>query len=141
MVSQNGKGELTSRSHEYGLTHDPLKEYQPDEHGYLRHCGVEDWSSHRLEWHLHKLTDRADLFFSPEPYVYVINGVVAGMTSLLFCEELVDGCSNFRDDKLRSIMPHRNFFSVMVFFPGRLIFLVEREDKHFLFLNPIIELF
>jgi len=99
MVSQNGKGELTvGDSHEYGLTHDPFdKEFiNRMVLDYLRKfVRVRDWSVTQT-WNgiYTKLTDgEADLFFSPEPYVYVINGVGgAGMTlSFGLAEELVDG--------------------------------------------------
>jgi len=99
MVSQNGKGELTvGDSHEYGLTHDPFdKEFiNRMVLDYLRKfVRVKDWSVTQT-WNgvYTKLTDgEADLFFSPEPYVYVINGVGgAGMTlSFGLAEELVDG--------------------------------------------------
>jgi len=99
MVSQNGKGELTvGDSHEYGLTHDPFdKEFiNRMVLDYLRKfVRVRDWSVTQT-WNgiYTKLTDgEADLFFSPEPYVYVINGVGgAGMTlSFGLVEELVDG--------------------------------------------------
>jgi FAD dependent oxidoreductase TIGR03364 len=99
MVSQNGKGELTvGDSHEYGLTHDPFdKEFiNRMVLDYLRKFArVRDWSVIQT-WNgvYTKLTDgEADLFFSPEPYVYVINGVGgAGMTlSFGLAEELVAG--------------------------------------------------
>jgi FAD dependent oxidoreductase TIGR03364 len=99
MVSQNGRGELTvGDSHEYGLTHDPFdKEFiNRMVLDYLRKFArVRDWTITQT-WNgvYTKLTDgEADLFFSPEPYVYVINGVGgAGMTlSFGLAEELVDG--------------------------------------------------
>ncbi|HWK03075.1 MAG TPA: TIGR03364 family FAD-dependent oxidoreductase [Puia sp.] len=99
MVSQNGKGELTvGDSHEYGLTHDPFdKEFiNKMVLDYLRKFArFKDWSVAQT-WNgiYTKLTDgEADLFFTPEPYVYVINGVGgAGMTlSFGLAEELVAG--------------------------------------------------
>jgi FAD dependent oxidoreductase TIGR03364 len=99
MVSQNGNGELTvGDSHEYGLTHDPFDKERINRMilDYLRtfvqvkDCRVtQTWNGTYA-----KLTDGApDLFFSPEPYVYVINGLGgAGMTlSFGLAEELVDG--------------------------------------------------
>jgi FAD dependent oxidoreductase TIGR03364 len=99
MVSQNGRGELTvGDSHEYGLTHDPFdKEFINRK--ILEYLGTfanfRDWSVAET-WNgvYAKLTDgEADLFFSPEPYVYIINGVGgAGMTlSFGLAEELVAG--------------------------------------------------
>lgn len=99
MVSQNGRGELTvGDSHEYGLTHDPFdKEFI--NRMVLDYCrtfaAFKEWSVAQT-WNgiYTKLTDgAADLFFSPEPYVYVINGVGgAGMTlSFGLAEELVRG--------------------------------------------------
>jgi FAD dependent oxidoreductase TIGR03364 len=99
MVSQNGKGELTvGDSHEYGLTHDPFDKEMINRMilDYLRKfASFKDWSVAQT-WNgvYAKLTDgEADLFFSPEPYVYVINGVGgAGMTlSFGLAEELVAG--------------------------------------------------
>jgi len=99
MVAQNGRGELTvGDSHEYGLTHDPFdKEFINRKIlDYLRRFACfRDWSVAET-WNgvYAKLTDgEADLFFSPEPYVYVINGVGgAGMTlSFGLAEELVEG--------------------------------------------------
>ena len=99
MVSQNGRGELTvGDSHEYGLTHDPFDREIINRKilGYLRKFArFRDWSVAET-WNgvYAKLTDgEADLFFSPEPYVYVINGVGgAGMTlSFGLAEELVAG--------------------------------------------------
>ncbi len=99
MVAQNGRGELTvGDSHEYGLTHDPFdKEFINRKIlDYLRGFACfKDWSIAQT-WNgvYAKLTDgEADLFFSPEPYVYVINGVGgAGMTlSFGLAEELVAG--------------------------------------------------
>lgn len=99
MISQNGQGELTvGDSHEYGLTHDPFdKEFiNRMVLDYLRKfVQVRDWSVTQT-WNgvYTKLTDgEADLFFSPEPYVYVINGLGgAGMTlSFGLAEELVEG--------------------------------------------------
>ncbi len=99
MVSQNGRGELTiGDSHEYGLTHDPFdKEFINRKIiDYLRgFASFKDWAvSETWNGVYAKLTDgEADLFFSPEPYVYVINGVGgAGMTlSFGLAEELVAG--------------------------------------------------
>ena len=99
MVSQNGRGELTvGDSHEYGLTHDPFDKDFINRKilEYLRRFACfKDWSVAET-WNgvYAKLTDgEADLFFSPEPYVYVINGVGgAGMTlSFGLAEELVAG--------------------------------------------------
>lgn len=99
MISQNGNGELTvGDSHEYGLTHDPFDKEFINRMilDYLRtFVQVKDWSVTQT-WNgiYTKLTDgESDLFFSPEPYVYVINGVGgAGMTlSFGLAEELVDG--------------------------------------------------
>jgi FAD dependent oxidoreductase TIGR03364 len=99
MVSQNEKGELTvGDSHEYGLTHDPFDKEFINKMilGYLRSFArLKDWSvSQTWNGTYTKLTDgEADLFFSPEPYVYVINGLGgAGMTlSFGLAEELVAG--------------------------------------------------
>jgi FAD dependent oxidoreductase TIGR03364 len=99
MVAQNGRGELTvGDSHEYGLTHDPFDKDFINRKilDYLRRFACfRDWSVAET-WNgvYAKLTDgEADLFFSPEPYVYVINGVGgAGMTlSFGLAEELVEG--------------------------------------------------
>jgi len=99
MMSQNGRGELTvGDSHEYGLTHDPFDKEFINRMilDYLRtFVRVKDWSVIQT-WNgiYTKLTDgESDLFFSPEPYVYVINGVGgAGMTlSFGLAEELVEG--------------------------------------------------
>ena len=99
MVAQNGKGELTvGDSHEYGLTHDPFDKELINRKimDYLRTFACfKDWSVAQT-WNgvYAKLTDgEADLFFSPEPYIYVINGVGgAGMTlSFGLAEELVAG--------------------------------------------------
>ena len=99
MVAQNGRGELTvGDSHEYGLTQDPFdKEFINRKIlDYLRcFACFRNWTVTET-WNgvYAKLTDgEADLFFSPEPYVYVINGVGgAGMTlSFGLAEELVAG--------------------------------------------------
>ncbi|HVW63115.1 MAG TPA: FAD-dependent oxidoreductase, partial [Puia sp.] len=99
MVSQNGRGELTvGDSHEYGLTHDPFDKdfiFRMILDYLRKFVQVKDWSVIQT-WNgiYTKLTDGAsDLFFSPEPYVYVINGVGgAGMTlSFGLAEELVEG--------------------------------------------------
>jgi len=99
MVSQNGRGELTvGDSHEYGLTHDPFDKAFINQLvlDYLKKIvRLKDWSVCQT-WNgiYTRLTDgEADLFFSPEPYVYVINGLGgAGMTlSFGLAEELVAG--------------------------------------------------
>jgi len=99
MVSQNGKGELTvGDSHEYGLTHDPFDKEPINRMilDYLRKFACfKDWTVAET-WNgvYAKLLDgEADLFFSPEPYIYIINGVGgAGMTlSFGLAEELVAG--------------------------------------------------
>ncbi|HEY4063298.1 MAG TPA: TIGR03364 family FAD-dependent oxidoreductase [Puia sp.] len=99
MVSQNGSGELTvGDSHEYGLTHDPFDREFINRLilDYLRtFARFRDWSvSGTWNGIYAKLTDgEGDLFFSPEPYVYIINGLGgAGMTlSFGLAEELVAG--------------------------------------------------
>ena len=99
MVSQNGRGELTvGDSHEYGLTHDPFDKGFINKMilDYLRKFArFKDWTiSETWNGTYTKLTDgEPDLFFSPEPYVYAINGVGgAGMTlSFGLAEELVAG--------------------------------------------------
>ncbi|WP_276480386.1 TIGR03364 family FAD-dependent oxidoreductase [Paraflavitalea pollutisoli] len=87
MVSQNGRGELTiGDSHEYGLTHDPFDKDFINTMilQYLRSFAqfkdsriIESWNGIYP-----KLTNGdSDLFFSPEPAVYVLNGLSgAGMT-------------------------------------------------------------
>lgn len=87
MVSQNGRGELTiGDSHEYGLTHDPFDKDFINTMilQYLRSFAqfkdsriIESWNGIYP-----KLTNgESDLFFSPEPAVYVLNGLGgAGMT-------------------------------------------------------------
>lgn len=87
MVSQNGRGELTvGDSHEYGPTHDPFdKEFINNMIvNYLRTFArfkdtrvIQTWNGIYP-----KLTNGdTDLFFSPEPAVYVLNGLSgAGMT-------------------------------------------------------------
>jgi FAD dependent oxidoreductase TIGR03364 len=99
MMAQNGRGELTvGDSHEYGLTHDPFDRDFINKMilDYLR--GFARLRDYRIAetWNgvYTKLTNgESDLFFSPEPYVYVINGVGgAGMTlSFGLAEELVAG--------------------------------------------------
>jgi FAD dependent oxidoreductase TIGR03364 len=99
MVSQNGKGELTiGDSHEYGLTHDPFDREFINRMimDYLKgFAQFKDWTLAE-SWNgiYPKLTDgETDLFFSPEPFVYIINGVGgAGMTlSFGLAEELIAG--------------------------------------------------
>jgi len=97
MVSQNGKGELTiGDSHEYGLTHDPFDKQRINELilNYLKEFAqFKDWKVLETWNGIYPiLTDgEADIFFSPEPFVYMINGVGgAGMTSsFALAEELV----------------------------------------------------
>jgi FAD dependent oxidoreductase TIGR03364 len=99
MAAQNGRGEITiGDSHEYGLTHDPFDRESINKMilDYLKtFARFRDWSV-AATWNgiYTKLTDgETDLFFSPEPFVYVINGVGgAGMTlSFGLAEELVAG--------------------------------------------------
>jgi len=99
MVSQNGKGELTiGDSHEYAMTHDPFdKEFiNTMILDYLKKFAqFKDWTvSESWNGVYPKLTNGdTDLFTSPEPYVYIVNGLGgAGMTlSFGFAEELVAG--------------------------------------------------
>jgi glycine/D-amino acid oxidase-like deaminating enzyme len=99
MVAQNGRGELTvGDSHEFGSTHDPFDRGFINKMilDYLRSFArlrdysiMESWNGVYT-----KLTNgEPDLFFSPEPSVYIINGVGgAGMTlSFGLAEELVAG--------------------------------------------------
>ena len=99
MVSQNGAGELTvGDSHEYGPTHDPFdKEFiNAMIVDYLKtFAQFRDWSiSQTWNGQYPKLTNGdADLLFSPEPGVFILNGVGgAGMTlSFGLAEEVVAG--------------------------------------------------
>ena len=97
MVSQNGRGELTvGDSHEYGLTHDPFDREIINRlilHYLEQIAQFRDWTVAET-WNgvYAKRTDgETDLFFSPEPGVYVLNGVGgAGMTlSFGLAEEIV----------------------------------------------------
>ncbi|PWT78746.1 MAG: TIGR03364 family FAD-dependent oxidoreductase [Bacteroidetes bacterium] len=97
MVSQNGRGELTvGDSHEYGMTHDPFDKKFINELilSYLkRFARFKDWTVAETWSGIYpKLTDgETNLFFSPEPGVYIINAVGgAGMTlSFGLAEELI----------------------------------------------------
>ena len=97
MVSQNGKGELTiGDSHEYGQTHDPFDKAFINQMilSYLKKFACfKEWSVIETWSGIYpKLTDgETNLFYSPEPYVYIINGVGgAGMTlSFGLSEELI----------------------------------------------------
>ncbi|MDP4254557.1 MAG: TIGR03364 family FAD-dependent oxidoreductase [Bacteroidota bacterium] len=99
MVAQNGRGELTvGDSHEYGLTHDPFDRGFVNEM-ILDYLGsfarLRDYSISET-WngvYTRLINGDSELFFSPEPSVYIINGVGgAGMTlSFGLAEELVSG--------------------------------------------------
>lgn len=97
MVAQNGHGELVvGDSHEYGLTHDPF-DREPINKMILDYLGsfarfrneriVETWNGIYAK----STVGETDLFFSPEPGVYIVTGVGgAGMTlSFGLAEELV----------------------------------------------------
>ncbi len=98
MVSQNGRGELTvGDSHEYGLTHDPFDKKFINEMiiDYLKgFAQFKDWGFIQTWNGIYPklMNGDAELFYSPEPYVYIVNGVGgAGMTlSFGFAEELVE---------------------------------------------------
>jgi FAD dependent oxidoreductase TIGR03364 len=96
MVSQNGKGELTvGDSHEYGLTHDPFDKDFINKMilDYLKKFAQFKDPGLYQTWNgiYPKLIGETDLFFSPEPSVYIVNGLGgAGMTlSFGFAEEVV----------------------------------------------------
>jgi FAD dependent oxidoreductase TIGR03364 len=98
MVSQNGKGELTiGDSHEYGLTHDPFDKTHINDLilGYLKgFARFKEWKV-KETWNgiYPKLTNGdTELFFSPEPAVYVLNGLGgAGMTLSFGLAEEITG--------------------------------------------------
>jgi FAD dependent oxidoreductase TIGR03364 len=98
MVSQNGNGELTiGDSHEYGDTHDPfdkgfintmILQYLKTFAQFSDNTVIQTWNGVYP-----KLTDGStDIFFSPDPAVYVLNGLSgAGMTlSFGLAEEVTD---------------------------------------------------
>lgn len=96
MTSQNGRGELTvGDSHEYGPTHDPFDKSFINNMiiDYLKtFARFKDWTIIET-WNgiYPKLTNGdTDMFITPEPGVYIINGVGgAGMTlSFGFTEEV-----------------------------------------------------
>lgn len=99
MASQNERGEITiGDSHEYGATHDPfdrdsinqlIKNYLHKFASFKDYTVVQSWNGVYA-----KLTNGdTELFFSPEPGVYVLNGLGgAGMTlSFGLAEEVVAG--------------------------------------------------
>lgn len=98
MACQNEAGQITiGDSHEYGLTHDPFDRAHINTliMDYLKQIAkCKDW--HIAEtWNgiYPKLTNGdTDLFYSPEPRVYIINGLGgAGMTlSFGLAEEIVN---------------------------------------------------
>lgn len=99
MVAQNGLGELTiGDSHEYGLTHDPFDNNFINQLilAYLKQFAqFKNWQLQQ-SWNgvYAKHTEgETEIFFSPEPGVYVINALGgAGMTlSFGLAEELVSG--------------------------------------------------
>lgn len=98
MVSQNGNGELTiGDSHEYSGTHDPfdkafintmILDYLKTFAQFKSNTVIQSWNGVYP-----KLTDGStDIFFSPDPAVYVLNGLSgAGMTlSFGLAEEVTD---------------------------------------------------
>lgn len=98
MVAQNEVGELTiGDSHEYGLTHDPFDKEEINELiiSYLRKIAAfKNWKV-KESWNgiYPKLTNGdTEIFISPEPGVYIINGLGgAGMTlSFGYAEEVVN---------------------------------------------------
>lgn len=99
MVSQNGKGELTiGDSHEYGINLDPfdkefinklILDYLKQFASFKNWNLLESWNGVYA-----KLTDGAtEIFLSPEPGVYILNGLGgAGMTlGFGLAEEVVEG--------------------------------------------------
>lgn len=99
MVSQNGKGELTiGDSHEYGINLDPfdkefinklILDYLKQFASFRNWNLLESWNGVYA-----KLTDGAtEIFLSPEPGVYILNGLGgAGMTlGFGLAEEVVEG--------------------------------------------------
>lgn len=99
MAAQNEYGELTiGDSHEYAAVHDPFDNEIINKLilDYLKtFARFKNWQLQQ-SWHgiYPKLTDgETELFFSPEPGVYIINGLGgAGMTlSFGLAEELVSG--------------------------------------------------
>ncbi len=98
MVAQNEVGELTiGDSHEYGLTHDPFDKAEINDLilSYLKKIArFKNWTI-KESWNgiYPKLTNGdTEIFISPEPGVYIINGLGgAGMTlSFGFAEECVE---------------------------------------------------
>ena len=98
MVAQNEAGELTiGDSHEYGLTHDPFDKSAINELiiAYLMKIArFKNWTV-KESWNgiYPKLTNGdTELFISPEPGVYIINGLGgAGMTlSFAYAEEMAN---------------------------------------------------
>lgn len=97
MASQNDAGQITiGDSHEYGLTHDPFDREKINTLilSYLKKIACfKEWQVTE-SWNgiYPKLTNGdTDIFFSPEPGVYVVNGLGgAGMTlSFGLAEEIV----------------------------------------------------
>ena len=98
MVAQNEMGELTiGDSHEYGKTHDPFDKNEINTLilNYLKKIArFKNWNV-KESWNgiYPKLTNGdTELFMSPEPGVYIVNGLGgAGMTlSFGYAEEMVN---------------------------------------------------
>jgi glycine/D-amino acid oxidase-like deaminating enzyme len=98
MVAQNGKGEITiGDSHEYGLYLDPFDRASTNKLilDYLKTFLKINNNAIAETWHgiYPKLTNGdTEIFFSPDPGVYILNGVGgAGMTlSFGLAEEMVE---------------------------------------------------
>lgn len=98
MVSQNGKGELTvGDSHQYGLTHDPFDQQLINDL-ILRYLGtfarfkdptiIQTWNG----LYPKLVGDRPYIFMSPEPGIYLFNGLGGNGMTLGFglAEELTE---------------------------------------------------
>ena len=99
MVAQNENSELTiGDSHEYGSTHDPFDKDEINQLviGYLQKIArFKNWNI-KESWNgvYPKLTNGdTEIFISPEPGVYILNGLGgAGMTlSFGYADEIING--------------------------------------------------
>ena len=112
MVAQNGKGEITiGDSHQYGLQPDPFDRASINKLilDYLKTFLKLNGNPIAETWHgvYPKLTNGdTEIFFSPDPGVYILNGVGgAGMTlSFGLAEEVVDQVTETKIVSLKSYL-------------------------------------